>query len=182
MKNEFGKSGQEGYNQSDKNKKNLDPQAKQGQKPGQKSVLTGTSGEDKKQPQKQGFGQSAGQQKQQSGFAQYGPLGTEKSQQDIKSENQSSVRSEAIGYQPGVNTPGREQQQDPQAKQQAPGRDKEVPARPEKEGGDLEHLRNPDKTTAPERKEIDPVASSKRESQPDLRNNPSGKDQQNPIV
>ncbi|MES2629201.1 MAG: hypothetical protein V4616_09575 [Bacteroidota bacterium] len=180
MKNEFEKSGQEGYNQTDKNQQN--PQAKQSQTPGQKSVITGTSGEDAKKQQGT-TGQASGQagQQKQAGFSQYGQAGSEKGQQDLKSENQSGTRSESIGYQAGVNTPGRDQAQDPQSRQGQGREQREVPQRPEREQ-DLEHLRNPDKTTAPERKEIDPVASSKRESQQDISKNPSGNDQANPII
>lgn len=169
MNNQFEKPGQ---NQPEKNQKPQQPEAKHGQTPGQKSVVTGTGDE-----KKTGFGQSQGQSQSQGqpgqktpGFSQYGD------------QSKKDTQNESIGYQPGVNNPGREQYQDPQAKQQ-PGKDREVPQRPEREGGDLEHLRNPDKTTAPERKEIDPVASSKRESDQQIKNNPSGQqDQQNPIV
>ncbi len=183
MYNEFEKkSGQKGHNQSE-GKKSHDPQAKQGQAPAQKSVLTGTSGEDKKQPD---YGQSASRQtsqpsQQQTGFSQYGESGGQPKSSDFKNETPFGSRSESIGYQAGVNAPGRDQQQDPQARQGAPGRESEVP-RPEREGQDLEHLRNPDKTISPERKEIDPVANSKRESQQDISKNPSGQDQSNPIL
>ncbi len=178
MKNEFENKGQEGYNQSDKNK-NLDPQAKQSPTPG-KSVDTGTSGSYKKQ--QPGFDQGSQQSgKQQTGFSQYGQDGQKQDQRDIKNEGQS--RSESIGYQAGVNTPGRDAQQSPEARQgnSSQGRERDVPARPEREGQDLEHLRNPDRTAAPERKEIDPVASQKRDQQQD-RNTPSAENQQNPIV
>lgn len=190
MKNEFEKSNQSGQNPTDKsNLENKNPQAKQGQAPTDKSFTVGTSGGDHKKPtSEQGSNYGSNENRDKHGFSQYGKSEVDQNKRDVQGENQSGTRGESIGHQPGMNNPDRDQKRDerydPQASRPgAPGREQEVPGRPEREGDeDLEHLRNPDKTTAPERKEIDPVANSKRESDQDIAKNPSGQDKSSPII